>query len=68
MRTRPAEIEQHSPRCGVVLSIAAMCSVSIDPTAPTLSRWLPLTGGPFMSGAHALAALGCHLLIGIPLR
>src|SRR5215471_14986553 len=58
---QPIEIERSIARCRVVLSVAAFITVFIDPTLPTLTRWLPLTGGPFMLDPLALAVMLSHL-------
>src|SRR5207253_7682247 len=45
----------------MILSVAAFVVVYIDPTRPTLTRWLPLTGGPFTQAPRALAVMLLHL-------
>src|SRR5207253_1964032 len=45
----------------MILSVAAFVVVYIDPTRPTLTRWLPLTGGPFTLDPRALAVMLLHL-------
>ena len=42
---RSIDIERNIAQCRVMLSVAAFITVYIDPTRPTLTRWLPLTGG-----------------------
>jgi signal transduction histidine kinase len=49
----------------VLLSVAALVTVYIDPTRPTLTRWLPLTGGPFTLDPLALAAMIAHLVYSV---
>jgi signal transduction histidine kinase len=62
MTQRPAaDLERNIAQCRVVLSIAAFIPVFIDPTRPTLTRWLPMTGGPFMLDPYALAVLLSHV-------
>jgi signal transduction histidine kinase len=58
---RTADIERNIAQCRVILSIAAFITVYIDPTRPTLTRWIPLTGGPFMLDPYALAVLLSHV-------
>lgn len=53
---------QQSARTRVLLSLAAILSVYVDPTTPSLTRWMPLTGGLFMIDRYALAVLGLHLV------
>src|SRR5438093_13458744 len=60
-QNRSTEIEETIARCRVVLSVAAFVAVYIDPTRPTLTRWIPLTGGPFMLDPWALAVMLAHL-------
>ncbi len=43
---RAIDIERSIAQCRVMLSVAAFVTVYIDPTRPTLTRWLPPTGGP----------------------
>src|SRR5215471_18147721 len=56
-----ADTERTIARCRIILSVAALIAVYIDPTLPTLTRWLPLTGGPFMLDPLALAVMLSHL-------
>src|SRR5207245_6200841 len=58
---RSIDIERNIAQCRVVLSVAAFITVYIDPTRPTLTRWLPLTGGPFTLYSWALAGMLSHL-------
>ena len=62
-----ADIERTIARCRIILSVAALIAVYIDPTLPTLTRWLPLTGGPFMLDPLALAVMLSHLVYSITL-
>ena len=45
--SRLTDVERNIAQCRVILSVAAFVAVYIDPTRPTLMRWIPLTGGPF---------------------
>jgi len=60
-QSRPADIERNIAQCRVVLSIAAFVTIYIDPTRPTLTRWLPMTGGPLTLDPYAVAVLLAHL-------
>lgn len=62
-----ADIERTIARCRVILSVAALIAVYIDPTLPTFTRWLPLTGGPFMLDPLALAVMLSHLVYSLTL-
>ena len=62
MRHTPVvEVERTIARCRMILSVTAFIAVYIDPTRPTLTRWLPLTGGPFTLDPVALAVMLLHL-------
>ncbi|HLK11636.1 MAG TPA: histidine kinase [Candidatus Binatia bacterium] len=61
MTSATFDMERSIARCRVMLSVAAILAVYIDPTEPTLTRWLPLTGGPFRIDPYALAVMGSHL-------
>ena len=62
-----ADIERTIARCRVILSVTALIAVYIDPTHPTLTRWIPLTGGPFMLDPLALAVMLSHLVYSVSL-
>jgi len=60
MRQTPVvEVERTIARCRIVLSVTALIAVYVDPTRPTLTRWL--TGGPFTLDPFALAVMLLHL-------
>jgi signal transduction histidine kinase len=61
--TRPTslDIDRSVAGCRIALSVIALVAVYVDPTLPTLTRWLPLRGGPFTIDPYALAALLLHL-------
>jgi signal transduction histidine kinase len=61
LKTNVNVSERHIARCRIILSIAAFVTVFIDPTRPTLTRWLPMTGGPFTLDRYPLAVLLAHL-------
>jgi signal transduction histidine kinase len=59
---RPFDIDRSIARCRIALSLVALVAVYVDPTGPTLTRWLHLRGGPFTIDPLALTALLLHLL------
>src|SRR5439155_6799770 len=63
--SRLTDVERNIAQCRVILSVAAFVAVYIDPTRPTLMRWMPLTGGPFTLDPHALATMLSHLAYSI---
>jgi hypothetical protein len=56
-RAMESDLEVSIARCRVLLSAVAMVAVYVDPTHPTLTRWLPLRGGPFTIDPYALAVM-----------
>ena len=62
---RSADVERIIAHCRVILSVAAFVTVYIDPTRPTLTRWMPLTGGPFTLDPWALAVMIAHLVYSV---
>jgi len=54
-------MEHQLARSRVGLSIAALISVYVDPTTPTLMQWIPRSGGLFKIDAYALTVLTLHL-------
>jgi len=55
------DVERNIAKCRIILSVAAFIAVYVDPASPTLTRWLPLTGGPFTLDPHAYAVMVSHL-------
>jgi signal transduction histidine kinase len=55
------DVEASIARCRVLLSAVAIVAVYVDPTHPTLTRWLPLRGGPFTIDPYTLAVMTLHL-------
>jgi signal transduction histidine kinase len=64
-RPAPADLEVGIARCRLVLSAVAILAIYVDPTAPSLTRWLPLRGGAFTMDRYALAVLLSHLAYGL---
>lgn len=56
-----SRIEQNIARCRLILSVAAFVAVYVDPTEPLLSRWIPLTAGPFVMDPWLWVIMGAHL-------
>jgi signal transduction histidine kinase len=64
---RPAlpDLEVSIARCRVLLSAVAILAVYVDPTRPTLTRWLSLRGGPFTMDPYTLGVLTMHLVYSV---
>lgn len=60
-----AAMGHHIARSRIMLSLAALISVYIDPTTPDLTHWVSLSGGLFMIDGYALAVLVLHLLYAV---
>jgi hypothetical protein len=56
------QLEQNIARCRVILSLAAIAAVYIDPAEPLLSRWIPLVSGAFVMDFRLAAVVGAHHL------
>jgi len=61
MTSTTFDMERGIARCRIVLAAIAILAVYIDPTQPSLTRWLPLTGGPFAIDPHARFVMGSYL-------
>jgi signal transduction histidine kinase len=61
------QLEQNIARCRIALSIAAIAAVYIDPAEPLLSRWIPLTSGPFVMDLRLAAFMLAHFAYAIGL-
>jgi signal transduction histidine kinase len=59
------DLERQIAATRIVLSVAAMVSVYVDPTRPLLTRWFSLSGGPFEIDAVALTVMTAHLVYAI---
>lgn len=55
------QMEQNIARCRLVLSIAALVAVYVDPAEPLLARWLSLVTGAFAMDFRLFAIMGLHL-------
>lgn len=55
-------MELNIARCRIVLSVAAILVVYIDPEEPLLSRWIPFTWGPFMLDKRLLVAMAAYVV------
>lgn len=56
------ELERGIARCRAILSAVAILAVYVDPTQPSFTRWLPLTGGMFQMDPHAQVVMVSHLV------
>jgi signal transduction histidine kinase len=54
-------LEHAIARCRVVLSVAAIAVVYIDPEIPLMSRWIAWTSGPFAMDPRFMAVMAVHL-------
>lgn len=67
MRTMTFDMERGIARCRVVLSLIAILALYVDPTEPTLTRWLPLSGGAFTINRYWATVLTAHLAYSLTL-
>ena len=67
MSSSTLDMERSIARCRVFLSLAAILAIYIDPTAPALTRWLPLTGGAFVLDRYWVSVLLGHLTYSLTL-
>ena len=58
-------VEHNIARCRVVLSIAAISVVYIDPETPLLARWIPFRSGSFTMDPRLFAVMFAHLVYSI---
>ena len=61
LTTSVPQIEPKIARCRLILSIAALVAMYVDPTEPLLARWISMTSGPFVMDPYLLAVMGAHL-------
>lgn len=59
------DLERQIAATRILLSVAAIASVYVDPTRPALTRWFSLSGGPFEIDAVALTVMTIHLAYAI---
>lgn len=57
-----SDLELNIARARIVLSVATVVSIYVDPNVPDMTPWIRLTGGPLVIDRLALATLGFHLL------
>lgn len=67
MNTAAFDMERSIARCRVFLSLIAILALYVDPTEPTLTRWLPLTGGAFAINRYWISVLVAHLAYSLTL-
>jgi signal transduction histidine kinase len=58
-------MERQIARCRVLLSLAAIVTVYIDPQTPLLARWIPFVSGRFMMDSRLFAVMAAHLVYSI---
>jgi signal transduction histidine kinase len=61
------DMERSIARCRVFLSLISIFALYVDPTEPTLTRWLPLTGGAFTINRYWATVLVAHLVYSLTL-
>jgi len=67
MNDTASDMERSIARCRVFLSLVAIVTVYVDPTPPTLTRWLPISGGWFVISRYGVAVLLSHLVYSLTL-
>jgi len=55
------QMETNIARCRVVLSVAAILVVYIDPETPLLARWIPFVSGRFTMDPRLVIVMAMHL-------
>jgi signal transduction histidine kinase len=60
-------MERSIARCRVGLSLIAILALYVDPTEPTVTRWLPLSGGAFTVNRYWATVLVAHLVYSVTL-
>jgi signal transduction histidine kinase len=60
-------MERGIARCRVLLSLIAIVTLYVDPLEPSLTRWLPLTGGAFTVNRYWAGVLIAHLIYSVGL-
>jgi len=61
MTATAQHMEQNIARCRLILSMAALVAVYVDPATPLLSQWMPLVSGPFVMDPRLLTVMVLHL-------
>jgi len=67
MTSTTFDMERGIARCRIALAAIAIFAVYIDPTQPSLTRWLPLRGGLFVIDPHARLVMGYYLAYSVGL-
>jgi signal transduction histidine kinase len=67
MNTVSFDMEHSIARCRVFLSLVAILAIYVDPTEPTLTRWMPLAGGAFVVDRYWITILAAHLAYSLTL-
>jgi len=61
------DMERGIARCRVLLSLIAILALYVDPLEPSLTRWLPLSGGAFSVNRYWAGVLIGHLTYSLSL-
>ena len=61
------QMEHNIARCRVVLSLAAILVVYIDPETPLLARWIPFVSGRFTMDPRLVIIMATHLTYSVVL-
>ena len=66
--TGEPQLEQNIARARIVLSLAALVAVYVDPAQPLLSHWVPLVSGAFVMDARLVTVMLLHLGYSVSLQ
>jgi signal transduction histidine kinase len=61
MRSPDSQIEDQIAFCRVILSVVALITVFIDPTAPYVASWMRIASGRFTIDPYVFVVMGTHL-------
>jgi len=59
------QMERNIARCRVLLSVAAIVVVYVDPAEPLLARWIPWVTGPFTIDPRVFIVMAAHVVYSI---
>src|ERR1043165_6705363 len=59
------DMERSIARCRVVLAVSGIVAWYVDPSAPALTRWAPITGGSFVLDTYWVTVLLTYLAYGL---
>src|SRR6185369_3088524 len=52
-------------RCRVVLSVAAMIVIYVDPETPIIAQWIPFVSGRFVMDPRLFAVVSAHVVYSV---